>query len=182
MPRTATSSLPQILQIRFCSWDPSRCFKNYSGPSNGMEATNLAEGFSKSIEMHNLNYQRFIADGDGSTEIIGTRPYANVIVVKINCRNHILRRFCKSSLLIRDTLWKIENSLQEKKSMCPKYICDAIKANKTSKNYEKLHHDINNSVCHAFGKHARCDKTKCSETDEKVTEFDGSSLWQKIKL
>ncbi|KOB52290.1 hypothetical protein OBRU01_26165, partial [Operophtera brumata] len=63
-----------------------------------------------------------------------------------------------------------------------KYICDAIRLNKADKNCENLHNDINNSVCHAFGKHSKCKKDICSHTDEIVTQFDASSLWQRIRI
>lgn len=165
-----------------------RCYKNYEGPSTGMEATIIAEGFQRSIEMHNLIYQRFIADGDSSTyaKIIETRPYANVTVEKLNCRNHILRRFCTN---MQKLCTDIRYSIKDRKLITKgkilsarKYICDAIKYNKVDKNCEKLHNDINNSVCHAFGIHAKCNKDICSQADDKVTEFNMCSLWQKIKM
>lgn len=165
-----------------------RCYKNYEGPSTGMEAMIIAEGFQRSIEMHNLIYQRFIADGDSSThaKIIQTRPYANVTVEKINCRNHILRRFCNNmQKLCTDTRYTVKDrKLVTKRRILSarKYICDAINHNKVDKNCEKLQYDINNSVFHAFGKHAKCNKDICSQNDIKVIEFDACSLWQRIKM
>lgn len=52
-----------------------------------------------------------------------------------------------------------------------KYICDAIIYNKVIKNCEKLHQYINNSVSFI-----------CSQADDKITEFDMCSLWQRIKI
>lgn len=138
--------------------------------------------------MHNIIYGRFIADGDSSTytKIIESRPYANITVEKINCRNHILRRFCNNmQKLVTDTRYPIKDrKLVSKVKILSarKYICDAIKINKPDKNCDNLHHDINNSVYHAFGKHSKCKKDICSHTDDSITQFDASSLWQRIKM
>ncbi|KAK4882011.1 hypothetical protein RN001_005330 [Aquatica leii] len=43
---------------------PHTCFKNWAGSSSGMESDIIVEGFCRSIEMHNLRYKQFIADGD----------------------------------------------------------------------------------------------------------------------
>lgn len=164
------------------------CYKNYEGPSTGMEATIIAEGFKRSIEMHNLIYERFIADGDSSTytKIIETRPYPNITVEKLNCRNHLLRRFCNNmQKLTTDTRYPVKDRkllTKGKILSARKYICDAIRLNKADKNCENLHYDINNSVCHAFGKHSKCKKDICLHTDDIITQFDASSLWQRIKI
>lgn len=52
------------------------CFKNYSGPSTGMESTIIVEDFKKSIEQHGLIYGKLISDGDASTysKILEARP------------------------------------------------------------------------------------------------------------
>ncbi|CAG4931449.1 unnamed protein product [Parnassius apollo] len=62
-----------------------KCFKNYTGPSTGMESSILVEGFKCSIDMHGLIYGRMISDGDSATysKIIETRPYCNTTVQKI---------------------------------------------------------------------------------------------------
>lgn len=44
-----------------------KCYKNYTGPSTGMESNILVEGFMCSIKMHGLIYGRMISDGDSST-------------------------------------------------------------------------------------------------------------------
>nr|CAI5864409.1 unnamed protein product [Callosobruchus analis] len=45
--------------------------------------------------MYGLRYTRFIADGDSSTykKILESSPYKKA-VMKIECRNHLLRNFC----------------------------------------------------------------------------------------
>lgn len=164
------------------------CYKNFDGSSTAMESTIIAEGFKRSIEMHNVIYARFIADGDSSTyaKIIDSRPYPNVTVEKLNCRNHILRRFCNNmQKLMTDTRYPLKDRkliTKGKILSARKYICDAIKLESTNKNYEILHANINNSVFHAFGSHDKCKKDICSLTDQKFTEFNASSLWQRVKM
>ncbi|XP_060803706.1 uncharacterized protein LOC132902488 [Amyelois transitella] len=83
-----------------------QCFKNFSGPSTAMESAMIVEGFKQSVSMHRLIYARFIADGDSSvySKILEARPYSDVTVEKINCKNHILRNFCnKMSSLKSET-------------------------------------------------------------------------------
>ncbi|XP_063892162.1 uncharacterized protein LOC135116586 [Helicoverpa armigera] len=78
------------------------CFKNFQGPSTAIEAVVITEGFKKSIGMHGLIYHQFIADGDSSTyaSIRNARPYDNITVGKIECKNHLLRNYCKGLLAI----------------------------------------------------------------------------------
>ncbi|CAG5051163.1 unnamed protein product [Parnassius apollo] len=61
------------------------CYKNYSGSSTGMESKILLEGFKQSISMHNLTYERMVADGDSCTykKNLECRPYPNCTVEKI---------------------------------------------------------------------------------------------------
>lgn len=62
-----------------------------------MEADIIVEGFKRSLEMHGLIYHKLIGDGDSSVyrRILETRPYGNLIVEKIECKNHLLRNFSK---------------------------------------------------------------------------------------
>lgn len=85
-----------------------KCFKNYEGSSSSMETEIIVEGFTSSITMYGIIYERMIGDGDASTyaAVLKARPYEteNVTVEKIECRNHILRNFCKKLRnLITDT-------------------------------------------------------------------------------
>uniref|UniRef100_A0A1B6MAV4 Mutator-like transposase domain-containing protein n=1 Tax=Graphocephala atropunctata TaxID=36148 RepID=A0A1B6MAV4_9HEMI len=72
------------------------CFKNWNGSSSSMEAATIVEGFLTSEEMYNVQYARMIADGDSSVynSILEARPYKNLTVKKIECRNHMLRNYC----------------------------------------------------------------------------------------
>lgn len=153
------------------------CFKNYAGSSTSMESTIICEGFKKSIEMHGVIYGRFIADGDSSTyaKILEARPYTSLTVEKIGCRNHILRNFCtKLQLLKTNTQYaKQERNILTNSFILSgrKYICDAIKnhncsEDRKSEGIKKLHKDICNAMCHAYGYHDECNKLICSANTE----------------
>lgn len=73
-----------------------KCYKNWSGSSTAMEADAIVEGFKISVSMHGLKYYALIGDGDSSVyrKILEARPYGRaLIVIKLECRNHILRNF-----------------------------------------------------------------------------------------
>lgn len=76
---------------------PHKCYKNWTGSSSSMEADIVAEGFAKSLEMHGLIYENLIADGDSNCykKILDTNPYENVVVQKIECKNHLLRNYSR---------------------------------------------------------------------------------------
>lgn len=62
-----------------------------------MEADIIVEGFKKSMEMHGLKYHRLVGDGDSSVhrKLLEARPYGNLLIEKVECRNHLLRNFSK---------------------------------------------------------------------------------------
>ncbi|KAE9522087.1 hypothetical protein AGLY_017506 [Aphis glycines] len=61
-----------------------------------MEASIIVEGFKNSEKMYGLRYHKLIADGDSSVyqKILESRPYKNITVEKVECRNHLLRNLC----------------------------------------------------------------------------------------
>lgn len=61
-----------------------------------MEDSIIVEGFNKSEEMYGLRYHKLIADSDSSVyhKILESRPYKNITVEKVECRNHLLRNLC----------------------------------------------------------------------------------------
>ena len=77
--------------------NPHKCFKNWSGTSTSMEADIIVEGFSQSLNMHGLIYDKLIGDGDSSVlkKLLIANPYGpNHRIKKIECSNHILRNYC----------------------------------------------------------------------------------------
>jgi len=75
------------------------CCKNWKTPdgSSGMEASIIVEGFKESEQVHGIRYHKFIADVDSNAykRILDSRPYKNLTVQKVECRNHLLRNICK---------------------------------------------------------------------------------------
>lgn len=172
-----------------------RCFKNYTGPSTGMESDIIVEGFKQSIENHNLIYGRLISDGDSSTynKILLSRPYQDegLTVEKIECRNHLLRNFCnKLQNLQTDTRYIIRHrKLVTKKTIMSmrSVIKKAIEKNKNdeSPNVQNLFEDILLSHHHAFGNHMQCKSYFCNshgQQENSQTDFFSGSLWQRICL
>lgn len=111
------------------------CYRNYTGPSSGMEAEIIAEGFRNSIDMYNLIYGRVIADGDSSTysKILDKRPYRGITVEKIECRNHIFRNMCNFVAVSKDTKYPLSmrKMLTTRRILAiRKVICLAIKKHK----------------------------------------------------
>ncbi|KAJ1521823.1 hypothetical protein ONE63_003458 [Megalurothrips usitatus] len=87
---------------KVCAWAakagraPRRhtCAKKYTGPSTGMEAAIIAEGFKCSMEMHGLRFDKLVGDGDSSvtSRLLQIKPYgALYLVEKVECKNHLMR-------------------------------------------------------------------------------------------
>lgn len=165
------------------------CYKNYNGPSTGMESEILVEGFKNSIKEHGLIYGRLISDGDSSTyaKILEARPYADVTVEKVECRNHVLRNFCnKLQALTTDTKYPPKyRKLITKKSVLSMraVICKCIKKHKYDSAVEMLFEDILLSHHHAFGNHFKCKSYFCNQvgvSSQSINDIFSSALWQKI--
>ncbi|XP_050309467.1 uncharacterized protein LOC126745672 isoform X4 [Anthonomus grandis grandis] len=88
-----------------CSWYENKkkdvpihkCHKNWNGTSTSMEADIVLEGFKRSMELYNLKFTKMIGDGDSSVhrKLLQSKPYGNMLVQKVECRNHLLRNFAK---------------------------------------------------------------------------------------
>lgn len=172
------------------------CYKNFNGPSTAMESDILVEGFKQSMEMHQVIYSRFIADGDSSTyaKILQARPYADVTVEKIGCRNHILRNFCnKLQHLKQDSRFDSKQKKMittERILSARKYICQAIKyhhENRLHDSVTKLHRDINLSIHHAYSNHRNCNKSICPKSnlpqpEQEPHEIFKCRIWTHIQF
>jgi len=91
--------------------NPHKCYKNWSGTSTSMEADIIVDGFSQSIYMHGLIYDKLIGDGDSSVmkKLSIAKPYGiEHRVKKIECSNHILRNYCNR---LRDISTRRKNNL-----------------------------------------------------------------------
>jgi hypothetical protein len=95
--RNKYCSVCQKSEINKTDTPVHKCFKNWSGTSTSMEADIIVEGFTQSISMHNVIYDKIIGDGDSSVmkKLTLTKPYgADVFIQKIECINHLLRNYC----------------------------------------------------------------------------------------
>ncbi|XP_050305597.1 uncharacterized protein LOC126742835 [Anthonomus grandis grandis] len=144
-----------------------KCFKNFEGSSTSIEGDILKEGFLHSLEHHGLIYHKLIADGDSNflKKILDAHPYKNVIVKKIECRNHLLQNYSRK---IRD-LGKDVNAgplvLRKqisKEQLRLRYaVTKAIEHRKNEgvpmlEKIKLLRQDIDNSISHVFGEHKLC--------------------------
>ena len=77
-----------------------------------MESNIILEGFKKSVEMHGLIYFKIIGDGDSSVykRIMEQKLYGNLLVEKVECKNHLMRNFIHK---LRDISSKYNNLLGE---------------------------------------------------------------------
>lgn len=173
------------------------CFKNFQGPSTAIEAVVITEGFKKSIGMHGLIYHQFIADGDSSTyaSIRNARPYDDITVGKIECKNHLLRNYCKGLLAIcSNTSFHIRGRkiLKENYLRIRWGIDSSVKywSNKNVAFEEKargIKNDIINGPYHIFGDHSNCATYFCSDDVKKrnvnnmVPELTAYGVFQKVE-
>ncbi|KAJ8726738.1 hypothetical protein PYW08_015135 [Mythimna loreyi] len=172
------------------------CFKNFQGPSTAMEAEIITEGFKKSLGDHGLIYNQYVADGDASTyaSIRNARPYEDVTVGKVECKNHLLRNYCKGLLSIsNNTAYPI----RARKFLKDNYLrirwgVDSsvkywVKQNiPFSEKMENIKNDITNGPYHIFGDHSKCASYFCSDEIKKrsenlVPELKLNGVFQKIE-
>lgn len=151
-----------------------KCTKNWTGSSTSMEADILVEGFCRSEEMYGVRYGRLIADGDSSvySSILAKRPYSNMTVEKIECRNHLHRNFCeKLKTISQDTSLKdvrLRRNLEGKILKFRRAVASAVKYRKSQEDITfnealaLLKKDIANVPYHIFGHHANCADYFCS--------------------
>lgn len=180
-----------------------RCFINWRDSANAMEAHIIAEGFSRSMEMHGLKFNKLVGDGDSSImkKIMQQMPYGpNLIVQKIECKNHLLRNFCNKM----KALGKKTNNA---KGFVPVHIRKKVEANVLrmrravvgAVNYRKeqentvqsdkiknLKMDIKNTANHVFGDHKNCASYYCKPekyTDDPnlVSDLRDCGIWTDIQ-
>lgn len=162
-----------------------KCFKNYSGPSTNMESEIIVEGFKESIRINNLIYGKLISDGDASTysKILQARPYSDLTVEKIECRNHILKNFCnKLQGLATDSKYNIKyRKFVTKKAilLTRSTICKLIKKHKSDSDVQLLFDDLLISHLHGFGEHTKCRSYFCDTVGQTnlPKDFLLSPLW-----
>lgn len=145
-----------------------------------MEAAVIVEGFLVSEEMYGAKYGKLIADGDSSVykRILEVRPYDDVTVDKVECRNHLLRNYCNKLKAItltsapqpnadfdRATHIKMRKIIRLNILRCRAAVTKSVKYRKGEDG--SLHskcinliQGILNGPSHIFGEHKQCTKQK----------------------
>lgn len=153
------------------------CNQDFQGSSTSMEADILVEGFLKSEKEQGCIYKYLIADGDSSVykKILDARPYKNVSVEKIECRNHLFRNFRNNmKKIIANTSHRLTDRkvIGQRQERILYGIRTAIKHRKNesesfNERVRQLSKDIDNSVNHVFGDHNSCPEYFCSKKEER---------------
>lgn len=168
------------------------CFKNFSGPSTAMEAAIITEGFKSSLSDHGLIYSHLIADGDASTYacIRNARPYENLTVGKIECKNHLLRNYCKALLAVStNSSYHIKaRKLVKEKYLRLRWGVDSSIKYWSRQNIpfeekaDNIKKDIQNGPYHIFGDHSHCSPYFCNKTNSEnfVPELVAFGVFQKL--
>jgi len=102
---------------------------------------------------------------------LDARPYKNLTVEKIECKNHLLRNFCKKlkEITTKKEAGKLDHRklLQKNILRLRRGIVSAIKYRRQNKNTENdLRNDILNSIDHAFGQHDKCASYFCDKVED----------------
>lgn len=151
---------------------PHICNSTFNGPSTAMEADIIVEGFLASEELYGVRYKKFIADGDSSVhnKLIQSKPYKNLIIEKVECRNHLYRNFnSKITDFQKDTKFNLSSRKNIKKY--EKRFSAAIRravsfrksmSNSLEEKIQLLQKDIENAPYHILGEHGNCDKYFCT--------------------
>ncbi|CAH1109499.1 unnamed protein product [Psylliodes chrysocephalus] len=150
-----------------------KCYKNWDSTSTGMETDIIVEGFRCSLEMYGLIFLRLVGDGDSSmyNKLVKTRPYANTLVQKIECKNHLLRNFCRKlreisgkkrstskncavPIFLRKHVLK---SILRIRTACSKAVLYRTNEEKPlTEKIQLLCKDLKNIPSHVFGEHSKC--------------------------
>ncbi|XP_063221397.1 uncharacterized protein LOC134530485 isoform X1 [Bacillus rossius redtenbacheri] len=171
------------------------CFKNYCGPSTGMEQCAIVEGFRHSIQQHGVMYKYYIGDGDSSTfcRIQEGVSYGRQ-TVKIECANHVTRAFSENlHKLAANTSYPLHVRRVLKDKINGVTCIDrmvigvraAIKESGTDfsqASVERLRKDLLNNPYHALGRHSNCREAFCKkkEEEDKVGKVEEGGVLQQV--
>lgn len=180
--RASNSNITPTKHVCFKNWDDSKS-------SSSMEASIIVEGFKLSENMYGVRYARFIGDGDSNVykKILEQRPYKDLTVQKVECRNHLYRNFCNK---LRDVtknrryFGEHRNSLSRNIFRLRNAIAKAVKFRKISNDLSGLRGDIENAPYHVFGSHGKCDSYYCQGPKEnevnKVPGMEANGIFGEI--
>lgn len=176
-----------------------KCFKNWSKSATSMEEDIIVEGFQRSLEMHGVKYNMLIGDGDSGiiNRLLITMPYGpNLVVKKVECKNHLLRNFCSKlkqlgkktnnhkGYVSVPTRKKVEsNVLRLRRAVVGAIQYRKNEATTDQDKIKKIKDDIRNSANHVFGQHDNCAEYFCKRPIEQnsVPELKESGIWIDIQ-
>lgn len=154
------------------------CYMNWTGSAGSMESDIIAEGFRSSMDMYGVKYGTLIADGDCSVynTILKSRPYADLTVEKIECRNHVLRNYgnkmkdiATNSKLQYINLRKLLASNIVRLRIAVVCAARYWKALPNISELERVNgfiSDVVNAPKHIFGDHSKCRKYFCKPSEK----------------
>jgi len=157
-----------------------KCTKNWSATnsSSGMESSIIIEGFMQSEKMYGIRYNKFIADGNSSMykKILEARPYKNLTVEKVECRNHLLRNLCNK---LKDMTIKAQSGKLEHRKMLSGNILRIRRGivsvimyrRRNGHSVTELRKDITNSINHVFSHHEECASYFCTKNKTDVADY-----------
>lgn len=170
------------------------CFKNWVGPSTGMESDAVVEGLQYLESAHKIRCTRLVGDGDSSTMAkVKERISYGSRVLKVECANHAIRRYSRAleKLQLNTIAYPGTKGVSVRKILkarMPRLIKGARAAIKThaipnhqqftQESVNVLISDLRNSPYHVFGKHGNCGSfcnRKDSDPDESVFDQMSSS-------
>ena len=163
------------------------CLKNWTGSSTSMETDIIVEAFTRSIEIHGIRYTSLVGDGDSSVtkKLQTVKPCGNVPIQKIECSNHLLRNYSNNLKQLPSKRYSskglevpiflrqlLKNNLQRLRVAVECAVKHRRQENVPFQNQsESLKKDIENSICHVFGEHSRCDTYFCHGTKDNEKNF-----------
>lgn len=180
--RASNSNKEPVEHVCFKNWDDSKS-------SSAMEASIIVEGFKTSEALYGVRYAKFIGDGDSNIykKILEQRPYKDLTVQKVECRNHLYRNVCNKLRDItknRKYSGEFRNILNGNVFRLRNAVAKAVKFRKISNDIAGLRRDIDNAPYHVFGNHNKCDSYYCQGPKEneinKVPEMEKSGIFGEI--
>lgn len=170
----------KIAQSKFTPVKELDCNINYKGPSSGMEADIILEGFQK-CEQFGARFHKLIADGDSSTYKLlrDIRIYKNpdLVIEKLECVNHLCRNF-RTKFGFLEKVTRFDKKLRKHvKAGKANNICKGVKSAakywresqvRLSRKISNLEQDIMNTPAHYFGVHTHCKSYFCTKTTSRA--------------
>lgn len=145
-----------------------------------MESELVVDGFKYFEKEYGIILTRFIADGDSSTYKCLKDSFPTRNIVKIECRNHLLRNFRTKMLnIVKNTKFPIRyrKILSNEIKRMTIAIHGAIKYRKKesislNQKIYNLRRDIKNIPNHIFGDHMNCSSYFCKKENTKLSTLN----------